>query len=72
MDRPPGDEAKDKEQIALERDPEEPNVSPSETSEGRSGINIDPKVERRLLWKFDFYLLPMLAMMYLFRYVRRS
>ena len=73
-DHPPGDEAKDKEQVVLEYDSKEPNAfpsSPSEKSEGRSGSNahyaVDPMVERRLLWKFDCHLLPTLAVMYLFK-----
>jgi hypothetical protein len=28
---------------------------------------VDVKLERRLLWKFDFHILPMLAIMYLFK-----
>lgn len=31
--------------------------------------NIDPAMERRMLWKFDLHVLPLLAMMYLFKYV---
>ena len=34
-----------------------------------SSFVVDKKLERRLLWKFDIYILPMLAIMYLFKYV---
>jgi hypothetical protein len=34
----------------------------------RDSYVIDKKLERRLLWKFDLYILPMLAVMYLFKY----
>ncbi len=30
---------------------------------------VDRALEKRLLWKFDIHILPMLAMMYLFKYV---
>lgn len=30
---------------------------------------VDRKLEKKLLWKFDLHILPMLAIMYLFKYV---
>lgn len=38
----------------------------TEKTDLSAGIAIDPAAERRLLWKFDLRILPVLALMYLF------
>lgn len=39
---------------------------------GRSLVQFDPKAERRLLWKIDFYIVPSVALMYLFCFIDRA
>jgi hypothetical protein len=37
-----------------------------------SSVDIDPRAERALVWKFDLRLLPVLAIMYLFNSLDKS
>lgn len=37
-----------------------------------ASVDIDPRVERALVWKFDLRLLPVLAIMYLFNSLDKS
>jgi hypothetical protein len=37
-----------------------------------ASVDIDPKAERALVWKFDLRLLPVLAIMYLFNSLDKS
>jgi len=40
--------------------------------DGETEMVIDPKAERRLVWKFDLRILPVLAIMYLFNSLDKS
>lgn len=47
-------------------------VSDADVENGSGDINystfvVDKAIERKLLWKFDLHILPMLAIMYLFK-----
>lgn len=42
------------------------------TREDGENFTIDHKAERRLVWKFDLRILPLLAMMYLFNALDKS
>jgi hypothetical protein len=48
------------------------SLSPTESVLGYTGISIDPKAERSLVWKFDLRILPCLAAMYLFNSLDKS
>lgn len=56
-----------------EIDLKEARVSGSDAERGvgeievNSIFNVDRNLEKRLLWKFDIHILPMLAIMYLFK-----
>lgn len=39
---------------------------------GRSLVEFDRAAERRLLWKIDFYIVPSVALMYLFCFIDRA
>jgi hypothetical protein len=39
---------------------------------GQSLVKFDPKAEARLRWKLDLYLLPTVAILYLFCFVDRA
>jgi acetyl-CoA carboxylase beta subunit len=48
--------------------PKEMQTSESDVEQGTTDIYVvDKKLERQLLWKFDLHILPMLAIMYLFK-----
>ena len=42
------------------------------TSKGESVLTVDPAAERKLVWKFDLRILPVLAIMYLFNALDKS
>lgn len=39
---------------------------------GQSLVELDPKAEARLRWKLDLYLLPSVALLYLFCFIDRA
>lgn len=48
------------------------SVSDQEVQNGYTGVVIDPKAERALVWRFDLRILPVLALMYLFNSLDKS
>ncbi len=54
---------------SIEADGGEKAIAPTTTGET---YTIDPKAERALVWKFDFRILPVLAVMYLFNSLDKS
>jgi len=49
-------------------DPKELQTSESDVEQGTANVYVvEKQLERKLLWKFDIHILPMLAIMYLFK-----
>jgi hypothetical protein len=68
MTPPSIDLAEKKQYGAYSTEPKEALGSESDVEQGTNDVYVvDKKLERRLLWKFDIHILPMLTIMYLFK-----